>query len=199
MENLSASRSVTLRLKFPNKIGMLGKITSAVGEAGGDIDAIDIVNTEEGMIRLTPTSRTAVVPHGARHYGNVPVPMPSEAEVQDLQAALVIDETHGPLTLDSADAVSAAEMHDYVSVSGLIQSVHLESAVTRFVGLPDIAYPLASLGKTPEMDPSLDPLSQTCWRVDLKPLWAHHRFEAVKSSARAETGRVTTCPRPGYL
>ncbi len=58
MENLSASRSVTLRLKFPNKIGMLGKITSAVGEAGGDIDAIDIVNTEEGMILRDLTFKT---------------------------------------------------------------------------------------------------------------------------------------------
>lgn len=50
MGQLSASRSVTLRLKFPNKIGMLGKITSAIGRTGGDIEAIDIVNTEGGMI-----------------------------------------------------------------------------------------------------------------------------------------------------
>ncbi len=58
MEQLSASRSVTLRLKFPNKIGMLGKITSAVGKAGGDIDAIDIVNTEDGMILRDLTFKT---------------------------------------------------------------------------------------------------------------------------------------------
>ncbi len=58
MENLSASRSVTLRLKFPNKIGMLGKITSAVGKAGGDIDAIDIVNTEDGIIVRDLTFKT---------------------------------------------------------------------------------------------------------------------------------------------
>ncbi|MFQ5588682.1 MAG: NAD-dependent malic enzyme [Nitrospiria bacterium] len=58
MENLSASRSVTLRLRFPNKIGMLGKITSAVGKTGGDIDAIDIVNTEDGKIVRDLTFKT---------------------------------------------------------------------------------------------------------------------------------------------
>lgn len=58
MTQLSASRSVTLRLKFPNKIGMLGQITSSIGKEGGDIDAIDIVSTENGMILRDITLRT---------------------------------------------------------------------------------------------------------------------------------------------
>lgn len=58
MNPLSASQSVTIRLRFPNKIGMLGKITSAVGQAGGDIEAIDIVNTEDGLILRDLTIKT---------------------------------------------------------------------------------------------------------------------------------------------
>ena len=50
MDTPSASRSITLRLKFPNRIGMLGQVTSAIGKTGGDIEAIDIVNTTEGLI-----------------------------------------------------------------------------------------------------------------------------------------------------
>jgi len=38
----SASYSITLRLKIKNSPGMLGKVTSLIGECGGDIGAIDI-------------------------------------------------------------------------------------------------------------------------------------------------------------
>ncbi len=58
MSMASSSRSVTLRLQFPNKIGMLGKITSAIGQTGGDISAIDIANAEGGMILRDITVKT---------------------------------------------------------------------------------------------------------------------------------------------
>jgi len=46
----SASYSVTLRLKIKNLPGMLGKITSKIGEVGGDIGAIDIAGFEKEYI-----------------------------------------------------------------------------------------------------------------------------------------------------
>jgi malate dehydrogenase (oxaloacetate-decarboxylating) len=54
----SASRSITLRLKFKNQIGMLGQITSAIGKAGGDIGAIDIVSADRGLILRDITVNT---------------------------------------------------------------------------------------------------------------------------------------------
>jgi malate dehydrogenase (oxaloacetate-decarboxylating) len=47
----SASYSVTVRLEIRNKPGMLGKVTSAIGKAGGDIGAIDLV--EVGKTTVT--------------------------------------------------------------------------------------------------------------------------------------------------
>ncbi|MEW6003112.1 MAG: malic enzyme-like NAD(P)-binding protein [Nitrospirota bacterium] len=44
------SYSITLRLEIVNKVGMLGKIGTAIGEAGGDIGAIDIVRVGKGVI-----------------------------------------------------------------------------------------------------------------------------------------------------
>ena len=38
-----ASYSLTARIRIANMPGMLGKVTSAIGEAGGDIGAVDIV------------------------------------------------------------------------------------------------------------------------------------------------------------
>ena len=50
----SASYSQTVRLEINNKPGMLGKVTSAIGKAGGDIGAIDLV--EVGKSTMTATS-----------------------------------------------------------------------------------------------------------------------------------------------
>jgi malate dehydrogenase (oxaloacetate-decarboxylating) len=47
----SASYSMTVRLQITNRPGMLGKLTSAIGRAGGDIGAIDLV--EVGKTTIT--------------------------------------------------------------------------------------------------------------------------------------------------
>jgi malate dehydrogenase (oxaloacetate-decarboxylating) len=44
--------TLTVRTAYPNKVGMLGKIASAIGKAGGDIGAVDIVqSTRDLMVR----------------------------------------------------------------------------------------------------------------------------------------------------
>ena len=46
------AHSVTIRAEYANQVGMLGRITSAIGKAGGDIGAIDIVSGgRDGMVR----------------------------------------------------------------------------------------------------------------------------------------------------
>ncbi len=44
------SYSITSRAEYPNRIGMMGKIASAIGEAGGDIGAIDIVRSSRKVM-----------------------------------------------------------------------------------------------------------------------------------------------------
>jgi malate dehydrogenase (oxaloacetate-decarboxylating) len=46
----SPSYSITLRLEIVNDVGMFGKIATAIGIAGGDIGAVDIVRVEKGFI-----------------------------------------------------------------------------------------------------------------------------------------------------
>ncbi len=41
---------ILIRLEITNKPGMLGRVTSAIGKAGGDIGAIDIVGFRDGCI-----------------------------------------------------------------------------------------------------------------------------------------------------
>ncbi|MBI1963753.1 MAG: NAD-dependent malic enzyme [Candidatus Rokubacteria bacterium] len=50
MQAPSASYSLTVRLEIQNRPGMLGRVTSAIGKAGGDIGAIDLVQVGKTTI-----------------------------------------------------------------------------------------------------------------------------------------------------
>ena len=46
----SASYSLTVRLEIKNRPGMLGRVASAIGQAGGDIGAVDLVQTSRDRV-----------------------------------------------------------------------------------------------------------------------------------------------------
>jgi malate dehydrogenase (oxaloacetate-decarboxylating) len=50
MPSPNASYSVRLRLEISNQLGMLGRVTTAIGHAGGDISALDIVEASHDCI-----------------------------------------------------------------------------------------------------------------------------------------------------
>jgi malate dehydrogenase (oxaloacetate-decarboxylating) len=65
MENTpSASYSLTLRVKLASRTGTLGELTTAIGRAGGDIGAIDIVNVGGGSVIRDITVNAGSSEHG---------------------------------------------------------------------------------------------------------------------------------------
>src|SRR5690348_12614113 len=60
----SASYSLTLRVKLSSRAGSLGELTTAIGRAGGDIGAIDIVNVGNNYIIRDLTVASASSTHG---------------------------------------------------------------------------------------------------------------------------------------
>lgn len=71
----SASYSQTLRLKIRNIPGMLGKVTSLIGECGGDIGAIDIQGFEKDHIIRDITVNVRDSAHGeeiVKRLGELP-------------------------------------------------------------------------------------------------------------------------------
>ena len=60
----SASYSLTLRLKLSSRAGSLGELTMAIGRAGGDIGAIDIVNVGNDYIIRDITVSSVSSTHG---------------------------------------------------------------------------------------------------------------------------------------
>jgi malate dehydrogenase (oxaloacetate-decarboxylating) len=60
----SASYSLTIRLQITNRPGMLGRVASAIGDAGGDIGAIDIVESGRDRVVRDLTVKARDSEHG---------------------------------------------------------------------------------------------------------------------------------------
>lgn len=65
MKVVSPSYSLTIRLQYPDHPGLLGRITSIIGDAGGSIGAVDIVEVRGISITRDFTVNTSDVEHGA--------------------------------------------------------------------------------------------------------------------------------------
>ena len=79
----SASNSITLRVKVSNSPGVLGRLTAAIGEAGGNIGAIDIVRTEREFLVRDLTVETS----GPEHADAIAVQVRAVEGIQLLQVS----------------------------------------------------------------------------------------------------------------
>ncbi len=66
MSHHSPGYSITVRLRYPDQPGSLGRITSAIGEADGLIGAVDVVDTRDNVIVRDFTISATNVEHGQR-------------------------------------------------------------------------------------------------------------------------------------
>lgn len=64
MSHHSPSYAITVRLRYRDNPGLLGKITTAIGDADGAIGAVDIVGVTEGLISRDITINATTVEHG---------------------------------------------------------------------------------------------------------------------------------------
>ena len=62
----SASYSLTVRVAIQNRPGMLGKVASAIGDAGGDIGAVDLVESQRQHIVRDITINARDSQHGGQ-------------------------------------------------------------------------------------------------------------------------------------
>lgn len=66
MSHFSPAYSITIRLKYQDVPGALGRMTSAIGDAGGSIGAVDIVDSRDGVITRDFSVQATDVGHGER-------------------------------------------------------------------------------------------------------------------------------------
>src|SRR5262249_32496959 len=77
--NPSVSYSFTVRLTYPNRIGMFARIVSQIGKHGGDLGAVDIVTPDSKVMTRDVTVRARDEAHqdeivsSVRQLGNLKV------------------------------------------------------------------------------------------------------------------------------
>ncbi len=65
-EPTSAQYSLTIRVRLEHRPGRLGRVTTAIGETGGTIGAIDLIEVETGHMVRDISVDTAGPEHGER-------------------------------------------------------------------------------------------------------------------------------------
>ncbi len=137
----------------------------------------------EPVIRLSPTSTTALSPLKNFHYVNL-VPLAIEAERTALADSLIASSEYPPLTLEAADALTSSEYLDYRRAGGTLGRIHLESMTTRLITLPDVAAAIGPLGQLPRFDQEVDPKQAIYWRFDIVPTWLQNNYFTVVAAAK---------------
>ena len=98
----SASYSLTLRIELENEPGMLGEVTSAIGEAGGSIGAIDIV---EGRAAASSCA-TSPSTRAARSTGTR-----SSRRVRDVEGVELLDVTDRTFNMHEGGKIAQLNKH----------------------------------------------------------------------------------------
>ena len=88
----SAQYSLTIRVEIDHRPGMLGKVASAIGDAGGTIGSVDLVSLAGGHTLRDITVDTAGDEHGAQVV----------AAIDKVDGADVIDTTSSSLATQTS-------------------------------------------------------------------------------------------------
>jgi malate dehydrogenase (oxaloacetate-decarboxylating) len=97
----SASYSLTLRIELENEPGTLGDITSAIGEAGGSVGAIDIVKAEGGKLVRDIT----VDARSQEHWDQI------LAAVRDVEGVELLDVTDRTFNMHEGGKIEQLNKH----------------------------------------------------------------------------------------
>ena len=97
----SASYSLTLRIQLENEPGTLGDVTSAIGEAGGSVGAIDIVKAEGGKLVRDIT----VDARSQEHWDQI------LAAVRDVEGVELLDVTDRTFNMHEGGKIEQLNKH----------------------------------------------------------------------------------------
>jgi hypothetical protein len=128
-------------------------------------------------LRISPKTPLATIPFDGRAYAAVLLSPLTTSDVDNLRSAIAVSETHGPLSIHAAGAVTAAEMQDLETIGGEIVGVTLESRLVRFATLPESGYALVPLGTLPSLEDTQYPAHDgICWRLDVRSTLAQSKY-----------------------
>lgn len=113
-------------------------------------------------------------------YARLPATFLKTEPAKALERALLVDQSHAPLSVRAASAIHTAEMGEGLVVGATVQDVFVEGAITRLVALPDIAAPFVGINYPVVFPRDQVPMTASL-RASVSPKWYRHRYFAVPS------------------
>src|SRR5256714_1752075 len=106
----SAQFSVTMRLKLERGPGVLGRVASAIGDAGGHIGAVDIIEMgDRNAIRAVMEGKAVLFKHFA-NVDAVPIALDTKDPDEIVQAVKLIAPTFGGINLEDISSPRCFEI-----------------------------------------------------------------------------------------
>ena len=99
MSQKSPGYSITVRLRYADVPGFLGRITSVIGESDGQIGAVDVVDTKDNWITRDITIGASSVDHGERIVASLRAV--SEVDVINVSDRVFLMHLGGKLSVNS--------------------------------------------------------------------------------------------------
>ena len=124
----SVSYSFTIRLSYPNRVGMFARIVSAIGRHGGDLGAVDIVTPDAKVM----TRDISVCAHDGAHQDALNVRARQITEEMKQAAAHAIAGCISPRELNAEYIVPSVFNRDVVQrVADAVQRAAIKTGVAR--------------------------------------------------------------------
>lgn len=122
-----------------------------------------------------------IAPYQDRVYARATVPYSKalELQVDALRMMLLVTPTQGPLSLDAAIALAAAEDETYRAVGGTVREVTLEPLLIRMATVSDRSRGLLRLQPLPKEVQTSDLHKALLGRLDIDPEWVAHETFVV--------------------
>jgi hypothetical protein len=134
----------------------------------------------DGVTRISPTSKTSAIDFNTRTYGTTVAVTIPELQMAQMKQNLLVDDTHGPLSIAATKALDSAVMGNYVAVGGTIVSAQLESMIARFISMSDGAAIVVPRGSTVAGTTEQTMMNQMAVRIDIDPTWVQYDLGVFK-------------------
>jgi len=122
MKHQSPAYSITMRLSYPNEVGRLSQITSAIAEASGFISTVEVVDVTRGGITRDITVNAWSVRHGEEIVDRV-------AAIDGVEVVRVVDRTFlmhsgGKIEVNSKVAIKNCDDLSMIYTPGVARVCH---------------------------------------------------------------------------
>lgn len=153
-----------------------GSITATVvGKLlqGKNVHTLNLIGARNGSGFSISEARNSV-------FARCSFPIDTTTAAEELQTALLVQESSPPLTLAASVAIESARRGDLMSIGGTISNIVIEGKSSKLANISDSDWGYVRLAKIPDSVTASSAtgtnIKNVVVRVEIEPTWARHQY-----------------------